>query len=134
MRISDWSSDVCSSDLLYRQSRDEGIHADRDVLLADAASLFTNVWLFDTLPKAMGLIAPMVYNSDGDELVFHSVRFPLATGVTQKAIGAQLDTVKALHRESANFWNWLGTKPTKRKKKTDRKSNGLTPITNTHLE
>src|SRR3546814_18746668 len=82
MRISDWSSDVCSSNL----SRDEGIHADRDVLLADAASLFTNVWLFDTLPKAMGLIAPMVYNSDGDELVFHSVRFPLATGVTQKAI------------------------------------------------
>src|SRR3546814_14556820 len=62
-------------DDLYRQSRDEGIHADRDVLLADAASLFTNVWLFDTLPKAMGLIAPMVYNSDGDEMVFHSVRF-----------------------------------------------------------
>jgi hypothetical protein len=92
------------------------------VLLADAASLFTNVWLFDTLPKAMGLIAPMVYNSDGDELVFHSVRFPLATGVTQKAIGAQLDTVKALHRESATFWNWLGTKPTKRK---DKKADGV---------
>ena len=104
-------------DDLCRQSRDEGIHADRDALLADAASLFTNVWLFDTLPKAMGLIAPMVYNSDGDELVFHSVRFPLATGVTQKAIGAQLDTVKALHRESATFWNWLGTKRTKRKSK-----------------
>src|SRR3546814_3586083 len=51
-------------DDLYRQSRDEGIHADRDVLLADAASLFTNVWLFDTLPKAMGLIAPMVKSEE----------------------------------------------------------------------
>ena len=35
------------------------------------------------LAQAMGLIAPMVYNSDGDELVFHSVRFPLATGVAK---------------------------------------------------
>ena len=92
------------------------------MLLADAASLFTNVWLFDTLPKAMGLIAPMVYNSDGDELVFHIVRFPIAAGVTQKAIGTKLDTVKTLHRESATFWNWLGTRPTKRK---DKKADGV---------
>ena len=106
-------------DDLCRQSRDEGIHTDRDALLADAASLFTNVWLLDTLPKAMGLIAPMVYNSDGDELVFHSVRFPLIAGVTQKAVGNQLDTVKALHRESATLWNWLGTKRPKQRDKTE---------------
>ena len=87
---------------------------------AGAAPLFTSIWLQDVLAKTIGDRKPVLYNSDGDEVVFHSVRFPLANAVTQKAVGAALDTLAALQRESATFWNWLGKAPAKRKgKRTD---------------
>ncbi|MER8970754.1 hypothetical protein NKI25_35165 [Mesorhizobium sp. M0808] len=50
-------------------------------------------------------------NSDGDAIVFHDVRFPLASGITPKEITARLKTVPALRQENAKFWNWLGDIP-----------------------
>jgi hypothetical protein len=85
-----------------------------DETLRRAAPLFTSAWLFDVLPKAMGKMQPLLRNSDGEEVVFHEVRFPLAAGVTQKDIGTRLDKVRALRRENARFWNWLGGPPPKR--------------------
>lgn len=79
-----------------------------DDMLRDLAHMFTTAWLFDILPKAMGQDTPRLYNSEGDEVVFHTVRFPLAANATQKAIRSKLDGLADLRRENASFWNWLG--------------------------
>jgi len=86
--------------------------ADED--LQSVASMFTLSWLFDTLDRAMGL--PPMQNSDGDDLMFHDVRFPLAKGVTQKDVAAQVNAIPAMAQENAKFWNWLEDKPNGRKK------------------
>lgn len=79
-----------------------------DIVLADASPIFTISWLFSTLDQIMATDLPVLHNGDGEEIVFYSVRFPFASGVTQKNIAVQLDTIPALQRESAKFWNWLG--------------------------
>ncbi|MCW6512829.1 hypothetical protein [Lichenifustis flavocetrariae] len=99
----------------------DGIHdsLDKDSLsspfmddkLQTAAPLFTLAWLFDVLPKALGEEQPVLQNRDGEEIVFHTVRFPLAIRMTQKEIGTRLDTLQDLRRESETFWNWLGDSP-----------------------
>ncbi|BCH19952.1 hypothetical protein [Mesorhizobium sp. L-2-11] len=81
----------------------------KDEELQAAASMFTLSWLFDTLERAMGL--PSMQNADGDELVFHDVRFSLASGVTRKDIAARVSNIAGMSRENANFWNWLEQKP-----------------------
>ncbi|WP_086740364.1 hypothetical protein [Erythrobacter colymbi] len=78
-----------------------------DDLLANIAHLFTTAWLFDVLPKAMGLQSPIVQNTDGDDLVFHNVRFPLKRGTSAEAVGALLDAQPELHRANDQLWNWL---------------------------
>lgn len=86
--------------------------ADKD--LQSVASMFTLSWLFDTLDRAMGL--PPMQNSDGDDLMFHDIRFPLANGVTQKDIAAQVNSIPGMEQESVTFWNWLEDKPKGREK------------------
>jgi hypothetical protein len=78
-----------------------------DERLRRAAPLFTFAWLFDVLLRAVGAVQPGLHNSDGEEVVFHEVRFPLAAGVTPGNIGARLDAVSGLQRENDGFWNWL---------------------------
>jgi hypothetical protein len=51
------------------------------------APLFTARWLSDVLPKALGLSRPALHNSDGDEVVFYEVRFPLAPQTTPSELG-----------------------------------------------
>lgn len=82
-----------------------------EVTLRGLAPLFTSAWLFDVLPKAMGLAQPTVYNSDGELVMFHRVRFPVAAAVTQKDIGARLAVIPELEAENTRFWNWLGDPP-----------------------
>ncbi|MFW8642799.1 hypothetical protein ACOJBO_08530 [Rhizobium beringeri] len=81
----------------------------KDEELQAAASMFTLSWLFDTLERAMRL--PSMQNADGEELVFHDVRFPLASGVTQKDIAARVSNIPGMVQENAKFWNWLEQKP-----------------------
>jgi len=49
-----------------------------DDALRRMAPLFTATWLSDVLPQALGLSRPTLHNSDGDEVVFHEVRFPFS--------------------------------------------------------
>lgn len=81
----------------------------KDEELQAAASVFTLSWLFDTLECAMG--QPSMQNADGDELIFHDVRFPLASGVTQNHIVARVSSIPGMSQENAKFWNWLEQKP-----------------------
>src|SRR5271168_4212067 len=78
-----------------------------DDTLREMAPLFTSTWLSDVLPKALGLSRPTLHNSDGDEVVFHEVRFPFAPKATLKEIVNRLATTSSLHRENEAFWNWL---------------------------
>ena len=86
--------------------------------LRKMAPLFTATWLSDVLPKALGLSRPTLHNSDGDEVVFHEVRFPLTSKTMPEEIGERLTAISGLHRENEAFWNWLdepaSTEPPKR--------------------
>lgn len=84
-----------------------------DDTLRLAAPLFTHAWLFDTLPKALGDNQPLVYNSDGEDIVFHEVRFPLDVGITGKDIADRIAGMEDLRQETPQFWNWLGRPPAK---------------------
>ncbi|WP_287176816.1 hypothetical protein [Mesorhizobium sp.] len=73
------------------------------------AFTFTLIWVFDTLGKALDM--PMLQNAEGDEFMFHDVRFPLAPGVTQKEIAARLNGIAGMSQANAQFWNWLEYMP-----------------------
>jgi hypothetical protein len=96
-----------------------------DEALRRAAPLFTSAWLFDVLPKAMGQTQPTLRNSDGEEVVFHEIHFPLAAGVLQKDIRALLDAVHVLRGENERFWNWLGS-PSPKQPRVGKTSNAMT--------
>ena len=70
--------------------------------------MFTLAWLFDALPRALHVDPPKLFNSDGDEILFHRVNFPLTEAASADAIAARLDQLADLRRASATFWNWLG--------------------------
>jgi hypothetical protein len=92
------------SDTARRSVRKQPI---ADHALRGLSPLFTATWLLDVLPKALGLSRPMVRNSDGDEVVFHEVRFALAPQATPEKVADRLDAIASLHRENDTFWNWL---------------------------
>jgi hypothetical protein len=71
------------------------------------APLFTATWLSDVLPRALGLSRPTLHNSEGDAVVFHEVRFPLAPKTTLSEIRERLAAISNLCREDEAFWNWL---------------------------
>ena len=92
------------SGIAVRSTRKQPIADDE---LRGMAPHFTAIWLLDALPKALGLFRPTVQNSDGDEVVFHEVRFPLAPKATSDEVAGRLDAIASLHRENDTFWNWL---------------------------
>jgi hypothetical protein len=81
----------------------------KDEDLRTVAPMFTLAWMFDALGKAVDM--QILQNADGDEFVFHDVRFPLASGVTQTDIAARLNGIAGMSQENAQFWNWLETLP-----------------------
>lgn len=50
---------------------------------------------------------PVLFNGDGEDLVFHDICFPLARGVTQKTVADVLEKLPGLRSEGQSFWNWL---------------------------
>ena len=69
--------------------------------------MFTNMWLLDSLAKALPGSAPDMVNADGDDLVFHRIVFPLAKGVIGKSVVRRLNAAQWMEPASDNFWNWL---------------------------
>lgn len=89
--------------------------------LMGCAPVFTSAWLFIEIDRALTPVQPQFTNSDGDDVLFHDLRFPLATGVTQKAVAERLDRVKGFEPEGAKYWNWLAA----RKKRGGKAGGGL---------
>lgn len=83
----------------------------KDEDLQMVASMFTLSWLFDSLGRAIGAEMPSLENADGDEIVFHDVRFPLSSGATQRDVAARLNAVSEMSQEDTKFWNWLEAAP-----------------------
>jgi len=75
--------------------------------LRRCAPLFANAWLFTYLPKSLDPETPHFTNSEGDELLFHDLRFPFAAGVRQIEVTALLARVSAFEPAGPKFWNWL---------------------------
>jgi hypothetical protein len=69
--------------------------------------LFTNAWLFEYLPRVLDPDPLQLGNTDGDELLFHDLRFPLAAGVVQKDVVARLARGPAFDPAGPKVWNWL---------------------------
>lgn len=82
--------------------------------LRRAAPLFSNAWLFDVLPRALQTDPPTVLNSDGDEVVFHTLNFPMAPGTMPDEVERRLNAIPQLQQETPTFWNWLGNASPKR--------------------
>jgi hypothetical protein len=82
--------------------------SDTQVLRA-SAFLFTNIWLGEALRRTLNPTLPEMCNSDGDELVFITVHYPLRPEVSADMIRDALAAVPAFRAESATFWNWIGS-------------------------
>jgi hypothetical protein len=95
-------------DALKLKKRD-ALRLTRDQLLG-CAPIFTSAWLFIEIDQALTPAEPQFTNSDGNDVLFHDLRYPLASGVTQKAVAERLDGVKGFLSEGAKFWNWLASR------------------------
>lgn len=95
-------------DALKLKKRD-ALRLTRDQLLG-CAPTFTSAWLFIEIDRALTPAQPQFTNSDGDDVLFHELCYPLASGVTQKAVAERLDRVKGFLPEGPKFWNWLAVR------------------------
>ncbi|AUH32347.1 hypothetical protein [Paracoccus tegillarcae] len=89
--------------------------------LMGSAPIFTTAWLFIEIDRALTPAEPQFTNSDGDDVLFHDMRFSLTSGVTQRKVAEQLDRVRDFFPEGAKFWNWLAA----RKKRGSKASGGI---------
>jgi hypothetical protein len=80
-----------------------------DENLRASADIFTMVWLSDYVEQTTNAMPPRVRNSDGDELMFHTARFPVVKGIRQKDIAERLNRIATLSPAGAKVWNWLET-------------------------
>jgi hypothetical protein len=99
--------------------------SDTEILRA-SAFLFTNIWLDNLLQRTLNPTLPQMRNTDGDELVFTTVSYPLNPEASADAIRLALAAILALRPESETFWNWIGSKEPIRKK---RRADGQTFVT-----
>lgn len=79
------------------------------------APLFTAAFLFTHLPEAIDPQLPRMANTDGEDILFHEVRFPFAPGVTQAQVAAALAPVPDLSADGGERWVWL-SRPGKSRK------------------
>jgi hypothetical protein len=99
---------------LPKATREDGQIADL-LFMATAAPIFSSIWLDNALASALDQSLPTILNSDGDEVVFCRVRFPLRSEGAAAEIRKRLRTVPAF-QENEGFWNWIEPRqPAKRK-------------------
>ena len=129
-----------ASQSLFGQFRDRHAHAARgsrkaalsldaldgwngmDEDLRRAAPLFTTTWLFGVLPRVLGISQPTLFNSEGDEVMFHTVIFPFMSDTSQEEIARRLGDLRPLRQETPTFWNWIGQTSSGPAKSNDAKA------------
>ena len=99
-------------------------------LLQATAPLFSSIWLSNFLDKALNPQPRAFTNSDGDDLVLVTLRYPLAPGVGAEQVRTALGTIESLSPASESFWNWIRLRKTRSSgARTPGKKGGLKIIT-----
>ena len=78
-------------------------------MLRAAAPTITTFWLIDIINRTVDPPGLDVSNTEGDELLFCAVHFPLSADATTDDIRKALSRCPALRQETTTFWNWLGS-------------------------
>jgi len=91
---------------LPSSTREDGQITDL-LFMATAAPIFSNIWLDDALASTLDQSLPTILNSDGDEVVFCRVRFPLRSEGAAAELRERLRAVPAFREENEGFWNWV---------------------------
>src|SRR4051794_41286660 len=95
---------------LAKLTKDAAVHSDGKrldpenadrLVLQGAAPVFSSLWLADVLPRVMDPSLPILLNSDGDEITFHTVRYAFQPGTKPDAVRERLRTVEASERNLA---------------------------------
>ena len=82
------------------------------IVLAGAAPLITNVWLDDVLSGVRNRNLPTIVNSNGDEIVFCTARYPLTASASSDAVRSRLRDISVLREASETVWNWVESRTT----------------------
>ena len=82
--------------------------------LHGCAPIFTSAWLLTEIPRVLAPPEPSYCNSDGDEVLFHDMRFVLKASTTQKKLAQRLGRIPGLSPASATFWNWIEQRPARK--------------------
>jgi len=77
-------------------------------VLEFAAPIFTRFWLIRALKEALDPRVPMLLNTEGDNILLCTQRFPLASGASAAQVQAALAAIGDLREASENFFNWIG--------------------------
>jgi hypothetical protein len=77
-------------------------------VLRHAGFLFTTIWLDDALQQTLDPSLPTLSNSDGDEMTFTTVRYPLKETCDRAALGAALTAMVELQHTGDDLWAWTG--------------------------
>ena len=88
---------------------------ERLAFLQLAAPLFSNVWLADFLQKTLDPKPRKITNSDGEDLVIVTMRFPLTPRTTRDQIRDAFEANPSLSHAGKAYWNWLKLEKPKRK-------------------
>ena len=75
-------------------------------ILRHSAFMFTALWLDSILDVLLDGKQPRIANTDGDELVPTTVRYPLVEGCDRTALVAALTAMPDLVRAGDSLWNW----------------------------
>jgi hypothetical protein len=75
-------------------------------ILRQGTFLFTNVWLDDALERVLNPKVPKMVNSDGDEIAYTTVRYPVKETSDRKALESSLTAIPGFDRAGENLWNW----------------------------
>lgn len=76
------------------------------IFLHGSAPEFTAIWLEDRLNGKLDKVPPPRFNSDGEELSFHAISYPLTPGASVDAIARRLGEIPELLAEEEHLWNW----------------------------
>jgi hypothetical protein len=97
------------ADLVGRSINDPSIvnALSKTEVLRAAAPAITTLWLIDVISRATDSQIPEVLNTDGDELLFCTLHYPIAAGATADDIRLALARCPELRQENETFWNWV---------------------------
>jgi hypothetical protein len=79
----------------------------QNATLRAAAPAITTLWLIDIVDRTVDPPVPDIRNTEGEELLFCSLHFPLVAEATADDVRLALGRCPALRQESMTFWNWF---------------------------